>query len=836
MMEQFTFHIIKTNIIAALFIVLVQILSHFIKGKYSSMWKYFMWLAISVFLLIPFNPVNSISAIKLEITPPASHARYDSGKEAGQVSETAKASGRAVNSESFHSENSSANPEELRSADSPADSASPVSSLVNPVSSQRSSIRDKHTIPLASSEISLYGFLQLFSVIWISGIVILALYKTMLYRFSLGHLMRWSMPVTDKNLLKLYRYCCIKKHIARPPKLMIGSKLSSPVLAGLRKTRLYLPSENYSMEELQLVFYHELSHYKCRDLWYRMLLLVVTTIYWFNPLLYKMEKEAEKDIENLCDSSVIRFCEKPERLAYNRLLLKTAAFHHHVPYLATSLNDSTLVFKERILYMVNSAALNSRITPALLLTAGLIFVHTGVGCTIKDAPILQKMNYSSSTLDIVKNSGTSKTDNPKVSNTTAFSHEPAVVINTTDNLQPNDNKTAPPADTSVSQTEPPEPVVAAVSKTVYSTGTVNIRSGAGTEFAVIGTTSNGMQLVQTGISDNGWVQISWNGMTAYVSQDYVTADVPAESQVQALSGEGEIIGTILTIDRASYTNTNVTIQTQDGNIYSFTSGHGTTSLDYDAGPGDLVKIRYRDSLLCQMFDHVDPANITETFTEVGQVLEVQNDMTLIIQNNRTYWTSAPRKYSIGHLSGMRDYMPGDYVLVTYAGDYNNPYVVDVQKQDASPVTISPNGTLDSANTAIPDETAGPEQTPASEETSDTPVLLYDGSFCQPIITDDQGQEVPFADYYTVQVSNATKSSFDFSITLCDCYGNAKSTDVSGTAVFTGDTNAEYSGNGYNLYFSLSGSLPVITYMYVSGYGPLDGIQLYNNKIPGYDFN
>ena len=61
-----------------------------------------------------------------------------------------------------------------------------------------------------------------------------------------------------------------------------------------------------------------------------------------------MRNEAEKDIENLCDSRVVRHFSRKDRLAYGQLLLKTAALQNHVPYLSTGLNDSKLVFKERI--------------------------------------------------------------------------------------------------------------------------------------------------------------------------------------------------------------------------------------------------------------------------------------------------------------------------------------------------------------------------------------------------------------------------------------------------------------------------------------------------------
>ena len=49
------FLILKMNVIAALIICATVWIGHFTKGKYSSKWKYYMWLIVMVFLLIPVD-------------------------------------------------------------------------------------------------------------------------------------------------------------------------------------------------------------------------------------------------------------------------------------------------------------------------------------------------------------------------------------------------------------------------------------------------------------------------------------------------------------------------------------------------------------------------------------------------------------------------------------------------------------------------------------------------------------------------------------------------------------------------------------------------------------
>lgn len=800
-MEKFVLNVIKANVIAAFFILIVQILSHFIKGKYSSMWKYFMWLMISLFLLVPVNPLNQIAPIRLELAQPA-HLLPKSSP-SSSTSDTLTGSVASVNGSGASSDTAGL-PAGAGSAAVTNTSADTGKALAD------SSVRDSkitrltkkpriHTITVSSSRVSYYGLLQVFSLIWFAGILILTIYKTIVYRFSLSSLQRWSVPESDRRILEMYRYCCRKKHIGRPPRLMVSPKLFSPVLAGLKETRLYIPQTNYSMEELQLIFYHELSHYKCRDLWYKMLLLIVKTIYWFNPLLYVMAAEAEKDIENLCDSSVIETCEKPERQLYNQLLLKTAAFQNHVPYLATSLNDSTLIFKERILYMRNIALLNTRLTPALLLTAVLLCCNVALGCTIGAASTAQPDSYAAVPGDSDK--GTSLTDFSRV------------------NLDfPNISASADAGEAAVSP-DPGKPGITPSEQTVYPTTTVNIRSGMGTQYDIIGTAPANTPLKQTGISDNGWSQIDWNGTTGYVSQAYITSTAPTAdpktaASVQTFSGSGTVIGTVLSATGAPLTGITVTIQTEDGAVASFTTGwHTTFSSDPESYPvGSTVKIVYLDSELLQIFHYTDPALAQNTSTIMGQIIASQNDLIVTVQSK-----NGTNDFFIGGVYGNNGYQIGDYVSLTYEGDLSNPKVVSMSIQDRSSV-----------------ETA--DDTSSAEDTSSGSLLLYSGDFRDDI----RYSALPDTpDYYGVQVTNVTKSSFDFSINRYSADHSVSPAGISGTAFYVGDgSSAHYSGDGCELYFTFTdgrATFPVVTEMVLSGFGPLEGTTLSNNSVPGYEF-
>lgn len=73
---------------------------------------------------------------------------------------------------------------------------------------------------------------------------------------------------------------------------------------------------------------------------------------------------------------------------------------------------------------------------------------------------------------------------------------------------------------------------ASVNQTVWTTAMIGVRSGPGTEFAEIGSLGTGTVMKRTGISDNGWSKIEFNGQEAYVASD----SIQDQKQVQFFDG------------------------------------------------------------------------------------------------------------------------------------------------------------------------------------------------------------------------------------------------------------------------------------------------------------
>ena len=94
--------------------------------------------------------------------------------------------------------------------------------------------------------------------------------------------------------------------------------IASPCIAGFFAVRINLPVREYAEKELQMIFMHELSHYRQGDIFWKPLFTVLRYVYWFDPLVILAYKEMNCWAENCCD---IACCEKYNAGEYFRAIL-----------------------------------------------------------------------------------------------------------------------------------------------------------------------------------------------------------------------------------------------------------------------------------------------------------------------------------------------------------------------------------------------------------------------------------------------------------------------------------------------------------------------------------
>ena len=93
--------------------------------------------------------------------------------------------------------------------------------------------------------------------------------------------------------------------------------------------------------------------------------------------------------------------------------------------------------------------------------------------------------------------------------------------------------TDPAAQTAATEQTPSGINVQAQDATYYAVEGVNLRSDANAEAEFVAGVLSGESLKCTGVCDNGWIRVDYNGQTCYASGDYVSTTPPVGGSASA---------------------------------------------------------------------------------------------------------------------------------------------------------------------------------------------------------------------------------------------------------------------------------------------------------------
>lgn len=74
---------------------------------------------------------------------------------------------------------------------------------------------------------------------------------------------------------------------------------------------------------------------------------------------------------------------------------------------------------------------------------------------------------------------------------------------------------------------------------MYAAGSVNIRSGPGSDQEVLGQTGDGDSITVIGPEENGWLPVNYNGQTAYMSAQFLSDTAPTQAPANSGGGSGK---------------------------------------------------------------------------------------------------------------------------------------------------------------------------------------------------------------------------------------------------------------------------------------------------------
>lgn len=118
-----------------------------------------------------------------------------------------------------------------------------------------------------------------------------------------------------------------KKHI-----LLLGSNYAgTPFTTGVVQQYIIIPAmmiNSLDDEEIDFILRHEFYHASQNDVARKILIIVLNSLNWFNPLFFFLKENLFHWIEIACDEAVMENCNVMQKRKYAKLLIKSLEFEN----------------------------------------------------------------------------------------------------------------------------------------------------------------------------------------------------------------------------------------------------------------------------------------------------------------------------------------------------------------------------------------------------------------------------------------------------------------------------------------------------------------------------
>ena len=187
-----------------------------------------------------------------------------------------------------------------------------------------------------------------------------------------------------------------------------------------------------------------------------------------------------------------------------------------------------------------------------------------------------------------------------------------------------------------------------VSKTMYASSSVRVRSGYSTSTDVLGALSAGEKVTVTGEVENGWVRVTYKGHTAYVAKNYLTETAPATTNTSSSTTSGTSGTNSSSAGNKNQTTTSPTTTINNGTTPCGSNSGHTTAPDGSQTPGNTTA----------------PGGTTNSSS--GKT--VTGNVTALDPSGLTIQTSDGQSYQFTWGSDVPALAPGEKVQVQYSTD------------------------------------------------------------------------------------------------------------------------------------------------------------------------
>ena len=162
------------------------------------------------------------------------------------------------------------------------------------------------------------GSTSLWTVLWFIGFLLCVLYFITAYRRGMKKFKN-ALPL-ETAFIKEWK----EKHpLKRTLSIQSSDQVSTPLSYGILKPVILIP-RNLAFENTEVLNYiltHEYVHIRHFDILTKMLMMLAVSIHWFNPMVWVMYLLLNRDIELICDETVIKLFGEKNKSSYAHILI-----------------------------------------------------------------------------------------------------------------------------------------------------------------------------------------------------------------------------------------------------------------------------------------------------------------------------------------------------------------------------------------------------------------------------------------------------------------------------------------------------------------------------------
>ena len=303
-MERLMTALLELTLPMALVIAVLLAAGPLLGRRFTAKWRYWAWLLIAVRLLLPVGitlpqPVVTLPQPQGEFTYPVSREE-PAPTEPAPVGDPIQVVPGAAENDPYQQIETGMTAPTGPSAETPK----PAEPAITPTPAGTRSIPVMEAVGWC----------------WAAGTALFLLWQLGSYLALRAKLSRSRRPLTDEAILAVLERESAAAGRQKPLPVYTAA-VGSPMIVGAIKPTLLLPEMELTAEQLSLVFRHELIHYRRRDIWYKLLLMMANAIHWFNPMVWLMVYAADRDLELSCDEAVVAGRDEAYREEYGRCLL-----------------------------------------------------------------------------------------------------------------------------------------------------------------------------------------------------------------------------------------------------------------------------------------------------------------------------------------------------------------------------------------------------------------------------------------------------------------------------------------------------------------------------------